>query len=315
VNAVLSKKYKTYATKGNLNNHIGVPLTLLTIKKDVEMAVIEMGANHQKEIELLCSIAQPDYGYITNFGKAHLEGFGGFEGVIAGKSELYNYLKANGKTLIVNNEDPLQVEKTQGYQPALSFGTDNANYLFTPLCKGNFVGLSFGDTEIMSQLTGIFNFSNLSAAVALGLHFGVPEERIKAAIEDYEPTNMRSQVMVKDGRTMVLDTYNANPSSMAGSLRNFSSFKGSKTIIIGDMRELGAESLAEHTAILNMATEMEFDQIITVGEQFQAVAKSPLSFCTTAELTDYLKDNPVTSKNILLKASRGIGLEKVLDVL
>lgn len=311
----LSAKFNVLYTFGNFNNHIGVPLTLMSVKPEHEIAVIEMGANHQKEIELLCSIAQPDYGYITNFGKAHLEGFGGFKGVIAGKSELYNYLKANAKTVIVNTEDPLQVEKTQGYQPAISFGTVNADYIFSPLCKGNFVGLSFGDTEIMSQLTGIFNFSNLSAAMALGLHFGVPEERIKAAIEDYEPTNMRSQVMVKDGRTMVLDTYNANPSSMAGSLQNFKSFEGSKTIIIGDMRELGAESLAEHTAILNMALQMEFDQIITVGEQFQAVAKSPLSFCTTAELTDYLKDNPVTSKNILLKASRGIGLEKVLDVL
>lgn len=310
-----SAKFDVLYTYGNLNNHIGVPLTIMSVKPEHEIAVIEMGANHQKEIELLCSIAQPDYGYITNFGKAHLEGFGGFEGVIAGKSELYTYLMQNGKTVIINTEDSLQLEKTQGYRPTLSFGTDNADYIFTPLCRGNFVGLSFGNTEIMSQLTGIFNFSNLSAAVALGIYFGVEAESIKEAIEGYQPTNMRSQVMEKKGRMLVLDTYNANPSSMAGSLLNFKSFEGSKTIIIGDMRELGAESLAEHTVILNMALQMEFDQIITVGEQFEAVGKSPLSFSTTAELMDYLKNNPVTSRNILLKASRGIGLEKVLDVL
>lgn len=313
--AVLSKRFNVLYTHGNLNNHIGVPLTIMSVKPEHEIAVIEMGANHQKEIEFLCSIAQPDYGYITNFGKAHLEGFGGFEGVIAGKSELYTYLKENKRTIIVNAEDPLQVQKTTGYEPVVSFGTEDADYHFASINKGNFVGLSFGNTEVISQLTGAFNFSNLSAATTLGLHFGLQPQEIKEAIEGYQPTNMRSQVMVKNGITLVLDTYNANPSSMAGSLQNFNTFKGSKTVIIGDMRELGPESLAEHTAILRMALDMDFDQIITVGDQFEAAGRSSLSFTTTAELTDYLRENPVTSKNILLKASRGIGLEKVLEYL
>ncbi len=312
--AVLSHKFSVLYTYGNLNNHIGVPLTLMSVKKEHEIAVIEMGANHQKEIEFLCSIARPDYGYITNFGKAHLDGFGGFEGVIAGKSELYTYLKESKKTIIVNQEDPLQVEKTEGYQSLISFGTADADYNFARIGKGNFVGLRIGDTEIISQLTGAFNFSNLSAAAALGLHFGMNAQEIKEAIESYQPTNMRSQIMEKDGKTLVLDTYNANPSSMAASLQNFNSFEGTKTIIIGDMRELGAESLTEHTAILNLASTMDFDQIITVGDQFDA-AMSPLSFPTTAQLTAYLQENPVISKNILLKASRGIGLEKVLEYL
>ncbi len=313
--AVLSHKFSVLYTYGNLNNHIGVPLTLMSVKKEHEIAVIEMGANHQKEIEFLCSIARPDYGYITNFGKAHLDGFGGFEGVIAGKSELYTYLKESKKTIIVNQEDPLQVEKTKGYQSLISFGKADADYNFARIGKGNFVGLRIGDTEIISQLTGAFNFSNLSAAAALGLHFGMNAQEIKEAIESYQPTNMRSQIMEKGGKTLVLDTYNANPSSMAASLQNFNSFEGTKTIIIGDMRELGAESLAEHTAILNLASTMGFEQIITVGDQFDATAMSPLSFPTTVQLTAYLQENPVTSKNILLKASRGIGLEKVLEYL
>ncbi len=313
IHAVLSQKYNVQYTKGNLNNHIGVPLTLLSIKEDHEMAVVEMGANHQLEIAELCRIAQPTYGYITNFGKAHLEGFGGFEGVIKGKSELYDYLKETSGTILVNENDAIQFEKTAGYQPTITFGRFESDYQFSEILLHNFVGLRYNGNEAQSQLTGSYNFTNLCAAASLGLHFGLAFEQIKEAIESYQPTNMRSQVVENNGKTLVLDTYNANPSSMAESLNNFSKFDGSKTVIMGDMLELGESSTAEHQEILYLADQLQFDQIITVGNLFKEVNDSPLAFSSTTELTDYLNLNPITNKNVLLKGSRGMALEKVLD--
>lgn len=313
IHAVLSEKFNVQYTIGNLNNHIGVPLTILSIKPEHEMAVIEMGANHQKEIALLSSISQPDFGYITNFGKAHLEGFGGYEGVIKGKSELYDYLKDHKKTIIVNENDPVQVEKTENYSPKITFGKENSDYQFELFSEENFVGIKYDNRKAVSKLTGEYNFTNLCAAVSLGLHFGIDFEKIKNAIEEYTPTNMRSQVVKKDGRTLVLDTYNANPSSMSASLQNFITFEGSKTIIIGDMLELGDESEKEHQNILNLAQELGFDQIITVGKNFKKVNSSETAFESTAELTEYLKLNKILSENILLKGSRGIALEKSID--
>lgn len=313
IHAVLSEKFNVQYTIGNLNNHIGVPLTILSIKPEHEMAVIEMGANHQKEIALLSSISQPDFGYITNFGKAHLEGFGGYEGVIKGKSELYDYLKDHKKTIIVNENDPVQVEKTENYSPKITFGKENSDYKFELFSEENFVGIKFDNRKAVSKLTGEYNFTNLCAAVSLGLHFGIDFEKIKNAIEEYTPTNMRSQVVKKDGRTLVLDTYNANPSSMSASLQNFITFEGSKTIIIGDMLELGDESEKEHQNILNLAQKLGFDQIITVGKNFKKVNSSETAFESTAELTEYLKLNKILSENILLKGSRGIALEKSID--
>lgn len=315
IHAVLSQKYHTQYTSGNLNNHIGVPLTILSIRAEHEMAVVEMGANHQKEIELLCSIAQPDYGYITNFGKAHLEGFGGFEGVIKGKSELYQFLIAHGKTILVNESDPIQVEKTVGYQPRISFGQPDSDYFFEAFSNDHHVGLVYGMEHAQSHLTGGYNFTNLCAAASFGFHFGLSFPEIKTAIEAYLPTNMRSQVIEKNGKTLVLDTYNANPSSMAESLKNFSQFEGSKTIIIGDMLELGAESRQEHQAILDLAKELGFTQMITVGKNFAEVNKTSEAFEDSGALALFLQQHPLTSKNILLKASRGIALEKVLDVI
>lgn len=313
IHAVLSEKFNVQYTFGNLNNHIGVPLTILSIKPEHEMAVIEMGANHQKEIELLCSISQPNFGYITNFGKAHLEGFGGFEGVIKGKSELYDYLKAHQETIIVNENDPIQVEKTENYSPKITFGKYSSDYQFELFSEEHFVGLIYNDTKAVSKLTGEYNFTNLCAAASLGLHFGIDFEKIKHAIENYTPTNMRSQVVKKEGRTLVLDTYNANPSSMNASLHNFITFDGSKTIIIGDMLELGEESEKEHQSILKLAQELGFDEIITVGKNFKDVNSSDKAFTSTAELTEYLKQNKIQSENILLKGSRGIALEKSID--
>ncbi|MDR2238220.1 MAG: UDP-N-acetylmuramoyl-tripeptide--D-alanyl-D-alanine ligase [Chryseobacterium sp.] len=313
IHAVLSEKYNVQYTIGNLNNHIGVPLTILSIKKEHEMAVIEMGANHQKEIELLCTISQPDFGYITNFGKAHLEGFGGFEGVIKGKSELYDYLKNNGQTIVVNENDPIQKEKAEGYTPIITFGSKDSDYQFVLVSEDHFVGLEYNGEKAVSKLTGEYNFTNLCAAASLGLHFGISFEKIRHAVESYTPTNMRSQVVKKDSRTLVLDTYNANPSSMTASLNNFISFEGRKTIIIGDMLELGEESIPEHRNILELAQKLGFDEVITVGKNFKAVHSSAVSFENTAELIDYLKQHQILSENILLKGSRGIALEKSIE--
>lgn len=313
IHAVLSQKYNVQYTFGNLNNHIGVPLTLLSIKPEHEMAVVEMGANHQKEIELLCKIAQPNYGYITNFGKAHLEGFGGFEGVIKGKSELYDHLKNAGQTILVNENDPLQVEKTEAYSPKITFGKNISHYHFEEFSKDNFVGLGFNGESAQSKLTGNYNFTNLCAAASLGFHFGLNFGQIKDAIENYTPTNMRSQILERNGKVFVLDTYNANPSSMAESLKNFSTFDGSKTIIIGDMLELGEESDKEHRDILSLAESLNFDEIITVGKCFKNVNLNSKAFENSGELAQALNAHKIESTNILLKASRGIALEKVLE--
>ena len=313
IHAVLSQKYNVQYTFGNLNNHIGVPLTLLSIKPEHELAVVEMGANHQKEIEFLCQLAQPNYGYITNFGKAHLEGFGGFEGVIKGKSELYDYLKNAGQTILVNENDPRQVEKTEGYSPKITFGKNTSDYYFEEFSEIHFVGLVFNGEKALSRLTGNYNYTNLCAAASLGFHFGLSFTEIKNAIENYTPTNMRSQVLERGGKTFVLDTYNANPSSMMESLKNFSAFEGSKTIIIGDMLELGEESEKEHREILAFAQSLNFDEIITVGKSFKNVNQHSGSYETAQELSGALQRKNIDSRNILLKASRGIALEKVLE--
>ncbi|QQV01554.1 MULTISPECIES: UDP-N-acetylmuramoyl-tripeptide--D-alanyl-D-alanine ligase [Chryseobacterium] len=313
IHAVLSQKYHVQYTQGNLNNHIGVPLTLLSIKPEHEMAVVEMGANHQKEIEFLCSLAKPNIGYITNFGKAHLEGFGGFEGVIKGKSELYDYIRDHNQIILVNEKDPVQAEKTESYSSKITFGNKESDYYFDFFSEEHFVGLEYQSTKIITQLTGDYNFTNLCAAASLGLHFGIDVSKIKSALENYTPTNMRSQIVKKGNKTLVLDTYNANPSSMTASLLNFNTFEGSKTIIIGDMLELGDQSETEHLNILNLAKKLSFDHIITVGYQFRKINDFSDSFLTTSDLISYLETTPIESDNILLKGSRGIALEKSID--
>lgn len=315
ISAVLSSKFQTQYTFGNLNNHIGVPLTLLSIREEHQIGVIEMGANHQEEIKMLCEISKPNIGYITNFGKAHLEGFGGYEGVIKGKSELYDYLRSHQQKILVNENDLIQKEKTENYFSKITFGTAHSDYEFEPVFKDNFVGIKYNETEIFSNLTGRYNYDNISAAVALGLYFDLNIEEIKSAIENYFPSNMRSQIQKKGEKTLVLDTYNANPSSMLVSLANFKSFEGSKAIIIGDMLELGEESLKEHRSILDFAKSCNFDEIITVGAYFKSVYQSENAFENTSELIERLKLNPIKKNNILLKASRGIALEKIIDFL
>lgn len=313
ISTVLSKKFNVQFTFGNLNNHIGVPLTILSIKSEHDIAVVEMGANHQKEIEFLCKIAQPNLGYITNFGKAHLEGFGGFEGVIKGKSELYDYLKNHQQIILYNSDDEIQKQKINNYSPSISFGNnETADYHFQLYTTENFVGLEYENLIISSKLTGDYNFTNLCAAVSLGLHFDISISQIKQAIELYTPTNMRSQIIKKEHKTLVLDTYNANPSSMSASLKNFKTFEGTKTIIIGDMLELGEESFVEHQNIINFAKSLNFDELITVGKEFKKV-NNKNAFENSLELIEYLKEHSISTKNVLLKGSRGIALEKIID--
>lgn len=313
--SVLASKYRVQYTQGNLNNHIGVPLTLLSIQPEHEMAVVEMGANHQKEIELLCQIAQPNIGYITNFGKAHLEGFGGFQGVIKGKSELYDYLKNHHQKVLINDNDTIQTERIGDYPNRISFGASASSYEFEKITKDNLVGIAYQGKEAVSQLTGEYNFTNLCAAVTLGLHFGIEFSSIAKAIEKYTPTNMRSQIVKRDGYTLVLDTYNANPSSMTASLQNFSQFQGSKIVVLGDMLELGEESHTEHLAILDLAKSLEIGGIFTIGKHFTQANPNGATFETTNEFIEYLKVKPIVADNILLKGSRGIALEKVIDYL
>ena len=313
IHAVLSQKFNVQYTSGNLNNHIGVPLTLLTIKPEHEIAVVEMGANHQKEIETLCKIAMPTIGYITNFGKAHLEGFGGLEGVVKGKSELYEYLLKNERIVLVNSNDPLQTDKTEGYPHTISFGGSASDFHFEQFSENNRVGLIIKDRKVLSNLTGNYNFTNLCAAAALGEYFRIDAEQIAYAVENYHPTNMRSQVIHRSGKTMVLDTYNANPSSMVESLKNFTTFPGTKTVIMGDMLELGKEASREHASILILAQSLGFDEIITVGNNFSEVKTGAKSFLTTGELKEYLSRHRISSDNVLLKGSRGIALESILE--
>ena len=308
---VLRKKYNILATKGNLNNHIGVPLTLLSMTDKTELGIVEMGANHQKEIAFLCTICEPDYGYITNFGKAHLAGFGGMDGVIKGKSELYTFLKENSKTAFVNPEDKIQLEKSKALQ-AVNFKIDELKFIeATP-----FVQLSYRDITIQSNLIGAYNYSNIAAAISIGAYFKVSEKEIKEAIESYVPQNNRSQIIETASNKIILDAYNANPSSMRVALENFATIKtDNKVVIMGDMFELGEETLYEHQAIVDLATSLSFDEIFLVGENFHQTVSEKHQFLSYNLLETYIKKKPLEKKSILIKGSRGMRLERILDVI
>ena len=313
ISAVLKEKFRTHYTFGNLNNHIGVPLTILSIPENTEIAVIEMGANHQKEIELLASISQPDFGYITNFGKAHLEGFGGFEGVIKGKSELYDYLKSANKIAFINANDPIQVEKTIDIKQITFSDQNNADYQIELLeNKQEYLAVKYQNLDIQSHLTGNYNFSNISCAIAIGSYFGIDSDLIKQGIENYYPSNNRSQIIEKENYKIVMDAYNANPSSMEASLNNFAKFEGSKTIVIGDMFELGEESKTEHQRILELAESLNFNQIYILGLHFKetnATNTNVVKFDNRQSFEEFLKNNAINSQNILIKGSHGMRLD------
>ena len=292
IHVVLSKKFNTIATKGNLNNHIGVPLTLLSMTDKTELGIVEMGANHQKEIEFLCTICEPDFGYITNFGKAHLEGFGGLEGVIKGKSELYTFLKTNQKTAFVNADDAIQVKKTKEIK-SVSFTTEAIKFLEV----NPFVKLSYRNTTIQSNLIGKYNFTNIAAAITMGTYFKISETAMKEAIESYVPTNNRSQILTTKHNTVILDAYNANPSSMQVALENFDTLKApSKVVILGDMFELGKESAHEHQAIVDLATAFNFDETYFVGENFNIAKTNKPQFKTYQAFEEFLKKNPLKNQ-------------------
>lgn len=316
IHAVLSKTYRTIATKGNLNNHIGVPLSLLSIKADTEIAIIEMGANHQKEIEFLSSLAEPDFGYITNFGKAHLEGFGGVEGVIKGKSELYDYLIANNKIVFMNADDPIQKKKLGHYVQKYGYSTTDSEFYNIKMRSADpFVEIDVEQTTINTQLIGSYNFTNCCAAIIMGKYFNVPLNQIKKGLESYLPDNNRSQVLKKDGFKVILDAYNANPSSMTVALEHFAKTKDSlKILFLGDMFELGETAHTEHQHIANLASQLGFENAFLIGENFYNVYSEHKKFKTFEELTKHLIKHPIPKDaTLFIKGSRGMALERILN--
>ncbi len=320
--SVLSKKFNVNFTQGNLNNHIGVPLTLLSITKEIDFAVVEMGANHQKEIELLSSIALPDFGLITNIGKAHLEGFGGIEGVKKGKGELFENLKSNEKTIFIQKDSAALNELIGDYKNFISYGS-NLNYNVSGEVESNNEYLKVRiqkpfEIAIKTQLTGSYNLDNVLAAVAVGNYFSIDKSDIKEAIENYQPSNQRSQVIRKENTVIVLDAYNANPSSMQVALENFkSAFDGYKIIALGEMLELGNESEYEHERIGKLAKDANPNQIILVGSNFTKIASAinALHFKNSEDATNWLKQNAPNKFTILIKGSRGSKMEKLLEAI
>ncbi|WP_034259389.1 UDP-N-acetylmuramoyl-tripeptide--D-alanyl-D-alanine ligase [Altibacter lentus] len=318
INAVLSQKFNTVATKGNLNNHIGVPLTLLTMNASTEIGIVEMGANHRKEIAALCEIAQPDFGYITNFGKAHLEGFGGIEGVIKGKSELYQYLNAHKKTVFVNAQDEKQLELTRKMR-RVTFGESEQDMTIKLKEASNKLVVAYNKLKIQTNLIGSYNFHNIAAAISMGEHFGVSSEKIKQAIEAYIPTNNRSQLIAKGTNTIIMDAYNANPTSMLAALENMKQAKGAnKVMYLGDMFELGDDAPTEHQFIASYLERHAFGEAYLIGSNF-AKTKTTASSIHRFETFDAFKKAFPSIKPkdslILIKASRGMALERILELL
>jgi UDP-N-acetylmuramoyl-tripeptide--D-alanyl-D-alanine ligase len=320
IHVVLSRKYNTKATVGNLNNHIGVPLTLLSFNSETEIGIVEMGANHKKEIEFLCELSQPDYGYITNFGKAHLEGFGGVAGVIEGKSELYKYLSNNDMLVFVNLEDPIQVERSKTIR-SNSFGVNNekADLQIKAIKADPFVEVCYSNVTITSHLIGLYNANNLNAAIAIGKFFGVDDLSIKEALESYIPENNRSQLVSKGTNEIILDAYNANPSSMAVAIENFLQLeKPNKVVILGDMFELGDESLKEHNEIVKSLSNEDTVKCFFVGTAFYAnkIGNPQFYFYDSFDsFSDFMKGTKIDNSTILIKGSRGMALERSLEYL
>lgn len=319
-NAALSKKFKTYATKGNLNNHIGVPLTILAIDQSVEIAIVEMGANHLGEIDLLCDIANPTHGLITNIGKAHIGTFGGFENIIRGKSELYKHLLAHKGIVFINSLNPILVNAAKLFVNPIFFpGKDD--YYHTELISADPLVRIKADNgeEIQTQLTGGYNFENIASALCMGKYFGVDPQLANQAVAEYVPGNMRSQIMQKGTNTIILDAYNANPSSMQAAIENLAAMSAAnKALILGDMFELGEEADKEHQAIGRLIKEKNIKNIYLCGALFKAALKEiPYAkyFVKKEELISELKQYPVSNATVLVKASRGIGLETIVEFL
>ena len=318
VSNVLATHFITYTTQGNLNNHIGVPLTLLSIKSNAQIAVIEMGANHQKEIEGYCQYTLPTHGLITNCGKAHLEGFGGIEGVRKGKGELYDFLRVHdGTAFIYWDYDYLQT-MSAGINHITKYGTKEGGVIGDVLSSDPFLTVSLKNENELSvietQLVGDYNLPNVLCAVAVGKYFGVPANKIKVAIEAYSPTNSRSQLIKQDTNTIILDAYNANPTSMKAAIENFAQLDASKKVIfIGGMMELGTESIAEHQALVNLIDKYKWEQVVLVGGDFSKVQHHFVYFNAAKEAGEWLKNQHFESTHLLIKGSRSMQMEKVLQ--
>lgn len=319
IHAVLRKKLNTVATVGNLNNHIGVPLTLLSMKRSTEFGIVEMGANHPNEIKNLCQIAKPDYGYITNFGKAHLEGFGSIEGVIAAKSELYSYLKANNKMMFLNIDDPIQQEQLN-YHTTYTFGTSpNADVVIKYGLSTEKAEVVFEGSIIKSQLTGDYNAINMAAAICVGKYFKVPVISIQKAILAYSPKNNRSQIIKIGSNLLLMDAYNANPTSMKAALDSFKNNTATnKIVILGDMFELGANAAEEHQYIVNYLESINLLHAYLVGDNFFKTSTSRHNITKLKSFSDLQLSLEATEFNnayILIKGSRGMALERTVEIL
>ncbi|TAH24837.1 MAG: UDP-N-acetylmuramoyl-tripeptide--D-alanyl-D-alanine ligase [Cytophagales bacterium] len=320
VNAVLQKKYITYATLGNLNNHIGIPLTLLSIKKEVQIAIIEMGANHQKEIEGYCKYVEPNYGLITNIGKAHLEGFGGIEGVKKGKGELYDYLRANhGQIFLCTTNDTLVA--MANIKNPITYPSLGDYYTCSFVDADPFIRfLSSNGKAISTQLTGKYNFDNIAVALCIGKYFGVSEEDALQAIATYNPQNNRSQLTKTDKNELIIDCYNANPTSMKAAIESFAQTQAkNKVLILGDMYELGEDEALEHEGIGNLILTLSFQQALLCGKAmksaFDVAPEKFLYFQDRNLLIEWIKSNPFQGATLLIKGSRGMALEKVIEYL
>lgn len=323
--AVLSEKFNIQFTKGNLNNHIGVPLTLLSIRPEHQLAVVEMGANHPGEIKFLTELVQPNYGIITNVGKAHLEGFGSFEGVIKTKSELYDYLRAQPNGVVFLDADNLILsEKSQGIHTIKTYGTHgNVDVLAHDNPKAFTLEFSWTKKtenktfQVQTQLIGNYNLPNALAAITMGLYFDVPIENINHALTNYEPNNNRSQAKKTAKNQLIIDAYNANPTSMMAALTNFSKVDATnKVVILGDMKELGKDSLDEHQKIVDyLILESTISMVILVGEEFSRAKSNFKHYNQVEELRVQLKTNPLSDKTILIKGSNSIKLASITDEL
>lgn len=315
--AVLSKKFNLIYTQGNFNNHLGLPLTILRIKPDTEMAVVEMGANHPNEIAQLCTIANPDFGIITNIGKAHLEGFGSFEGVVKTKNELYDFIRNKNGKLFVNHDNELLMNLSNGID-IQTYGKDNnANIKASIVSSNPYLIINWEGNEIKTNLVGDYNFENVMAAISVGCHFNIEKNLIIEALENYTPTNNRSQFIKSEKNEIVMDAYNANPVSMHHAIKNFRNISSDNTLLIlGDMRELGKDSEKEHKIIVNLIKELKFENVILVGSEFKKTADTDFTtFDNVDELLSYINDNNISGKKILIKGSNSIRLEKIINVL